>query len=331
MRRTILIWLFLACTLSAHAQVLTIKDKITHQPIELVSVYSINPRIFDVTDAQGRADVSGFESADSIIIELIGYETIICSYDQLKEKNFVVLIEESPIIMKQLMVSANRWQQQKREVPNKIIAIRSSQIQIHNPQTAADLLGHSGEVFIQKSQLGGGSPMIRGFSANRILITVDGIRMNTAIFRSGNMQNVISLDPFATERTEVIFGPGSIMYGSDAIGGVLGFYTLEPKLSARGSAIFKGSALTRGSTADLEKTGHIDLNIGFEKWGFLTSATFSDFDDLIMGSDGPDEYLRPHYVESFGGTDSIIIKGICTVRTAGTSTPPSTSISIVTS
>ena len=41
------------------------------------------------------------------------------------------------------------------------------------------------------------------------------------VFRSGNIQNVISIDPFSVEQTEVLFGPGSVIYGSDAIGGVM--------------------------------------------------------------------------------------------------------------
>jgi hemoglobin/transferrin/lactoferrin receptor protein len=73
--------------------------------------------------------------------------------------------------------------------------------------------------------------MIRGFATNRLLYSVDGVRMNTAIFRSGNIQNVISLDPFAAEHTEVLFGPGSVIYGSDAIGGVMSFQTLSPQFS----------------------------------------------------------------------------------------------------
>ena len=83
------------------------------------------------------------------------------------------------------------------------------EVQLQNPQTSADLIGFSGEVFIQKSQLGGGSPMIRGFATNRVLIVVDGVRMNNAIYREGNIQNIISLDPSSIESTEIIFGPGA--------------------------------------------------------------------------------------------------------------------------
>nr|MCU0385755.1 TonB-dependent receptor plug domain-containing protein [Flavihumibacter sp.] len=109
----------------------------------------------------------------------------------------------------EVVISFNKWEQQLNEVPNKITKINRTQIQLQQPQTAADMLAQSGSVFIQKSQLGGGSPMIRGFATNRVLLVVDGVRMNNAIYRSGNLQNVISIDPLALEAAEVVFGPGS--------------------------------------------------------------------------------------------------------------------------
>jgi hemoglobin/transferrin/lactoferrin receptor protein len=128
-----------------------------------------------------------------------------------------------------------------------------------------------------------------------VLIVVDGVRMNNAIYRSGNLQNVISLDASSLESAEVLFGPGSVIYGSDAIGGVMDFHTLTPRLSSDSNIRVGGNALARWSSANNEKTGHVDFNIGGEKWGFTTSLTYSDFDDLIMGSNGPDDYLRPEY------------------------------------
>ena len=73
--------------------------------------------------------------------------------------------------------------------------------------------------------------MLRGFSANSILLVVDGVRMNNAIYRSGNLQNVITLDSHILEEAEVIFGPGSVIYGSDALGGVMDFHTQSPRES----------------------------------------------------------------------------------------------------
>ena len=182
--------------------------------------------------------------------------------------------------MDEVVVSVNKWEQKLNEVPNKIVKVSKYDILRNNPQTAADLLGQSGTVFIQKSQLGGGSPMIRGFATNRVLLVVDGVRMNNAIYRSGNLQNVISIDALSTEAAEVIFGPGSLIYGSDAIGGVMDFHTLEPRFAKTKKMITKGSALSRYSTANQEITGHADINLGWEKWSLLTSVTYSRFDDL---------------------------------------------------
>ena len=178
--------------------------------------------------------------------------------------------------LQEFVVSGNRWQQLAETLPLKASRITFEEGNASNPQTAADLLGLTGEVFIQKSQYGGGSPMIRGFSANRLLYSVDGVRMNNAIFRSGNLQNVISLDPFATESTEVLFGPGSVNYGSDAIGGVMLFNTLRPRLSnGKGVSLF-GSSTVRTATASDERTAHLHVGAGWRKIALLTSCTFSD-------------------------------------------------------
>src|SRR5690606_34141310 len=160
--------------------------------------------------------------------------------------------------------------------------------------------------FIQKSQMGGGSPMIRGLSTNRLLMTVDGVRMNNAIFRGGNLQNVISIDPFTIRNTEVTLGAGSVVYGSDAIGGVMSFYTQTPQLSYSDSIYFKGHVVGRYATANKEKTGHLDFNLGIKKWAFLTSVSYTDFDDLRMGSHGPIDYIRTEYVQTSDGVDRVV-------------------------
>jgi hemoglobin/transferrin/lactoferrin receptor protein len=208
--------------------------------------------------------------------------------------------------MDEIVVSANRFKQHSVDIPAKITPITKKEIALQNPQTAADLLTISGKVFMQKSQQGGGSPMIRGFATNRLLYAIDGIRMNTAIFRGGNIQNVISLDAFATEKVEVLFGPSSVMYGSDAIGGVMSFQTLTPQFSSEEKAFVSGSAVTRYSSANNEKTGHFDVNVGWKKWASVTSISSNDFGDLRMGSHGPDEYLRPFYVQRQNGVDVVV-------------------------
>ena len=148
--------------------------------------------------------------------------------------------------------------------------------------------------------------MIRGFATNRLIYTIDGVRMNTAIFRGGNIQNVINLDPYNTEQAEVIFGPGSVIYGSDAIGGVMSYQTLRPQLSLDEKPLFSGNADFRHSTANKEKTAHFDFKVGFKKWAFVSSFTHWDFDHLQQGRFGPNDYLKTTYVSRFNNRDSII-------------------------
>jgi hemoglobin/transferrin/lactoferrin receptor protein len=295
--------LLLFVVLSLKSQTITIKDKVTRQPISTATVSAGKPLRTLTANSKGQVDVSGI-TAGMLNITGPGYGAQLIEYGPSSGNNILVYLQESDISLDAVVISASRWQQSRRDVPNKITTIQQKDVIFQNPQTAADLLGQSGEVFIQKSQLGGGSPMIRGFATNRVLITVDGVRMNTAIFRSGNLQNVISLDPLATEGVEVLFGPGSVMYGSDAIAGVMNFTTLSSKLSATDQTLVTGNALTRWSSANQEKTGHVDFNIGLKKWAFLTSFSYTDFDDLKMGSKGPAEYLRPEYAEVINGTDT---------------------------
>ena len=226
-----------------------------------------------------------------------------------QEKNlFTENIDTNNISFKmdEVVVSAKRFKQQKADVSFPIITLSNDEVLFNNPQTAADLLGSTNKVFIQKSQQGGGSPMIRGFATNRLLYTVDGVRMNTAIFRGGNIQNVISLDPFSIERTEVIFGAAPVQYGSDGIGGVMSFQTLTPTFSDNDEVFIKGSSAVRFSSANQEKTGHFDVNIGGKNLASVTSISYNNFADLRMGSNGKGEtlnYLRNLYVMRIDNKD----------------------------
>ena len=131
--------------------------------------------------------------------------------------------------------------------------------------TSADLLDRGGYVFIQKSQLGGGSPMIRGLSTNRLVLSVDGVRLNNAIYRGGNIHNIISISPLNIENTEVIMGSASVLYGSDAIGGVMNFYTKKANLSDNSDPKIQLNLRSRYSSASIEKMYHFDFNYGLQK------------------------------------------------------------------
>lgn len=304
--KNLILWLLLLWACIAYSQTITVKDVSTGKPIESVILMSENPRLFANTNIEGQADISAFRDVEKIEIRRLGYKTEVKSYTELEKQNFEVLFYVSSTQFDEVVVSATRWSESSDNIPSKISSISAEDVELSNSQTAADLLGSSGEVFIQKSQQGGGSPMIRGFATNRLLYTVDGVRMNTAIFRSGNIQNVINMDPFTVENTEVLFGPGSVIYGSDAIGGVMSFQTLTPQLSLTDEILIKGKAVSRYSSANNEKTGHFDVGVGWKKWAFVTSLSSWDYDHLKQGSIGPEDYIKDIYVQRQDSVDVII-------------------------
>lgn len=290
----------------AYSQLITIKDKETNQPLGHVTLLSEEPKVVEITDEYGIVDITSFAGSKQIKIQMLGYLDEEKTYEELSLSSSILLLRPSDINMEEVVVSAMGWQQKASDIAFKIHTISAKDAALLQPQTAADLLGISGKVFIQKSQQGGGSPMIRGFAANRLLYSVDGVRMNIAIFRSGNIHNVISLDPFALENTEVIFGPGAVIYGSDAIGGVMAFKTLVPELAVSKRKSISGKATIRYATANREKSGHAAINIGLKKFASVSSFSYNYFDDLRMGTHGPEEYLRHFFVRRVNNHDVII-------------------------
>jgi len=303
----IVIYLCLLSVLGLNAQTIVVRDAITREPMEMVVVAIPAQGKQMLSNEKGRVVLQDLSDADSLLFRYIGYQKQSLGWATIVKAGYTVYLKPDALALESTIISASRFEEDRRETAVRVSAIRSRDVMLQNPQTAADLLNISGDVFIQKSQAGGGSPMIRGFATNRVLLAVDGVRMNNAIFRSGNIQNVISLDPFAISSTEVLFGPGSLMYGSDALGGVMHFHTVKPIYNTGDKKVVdKAHAALRYASANQEKTGHFDFNIGLKKWSFLSSATWSDFGDLKMGSHGPDDYLRPNYVQTVNGRDTLL-------------------------
>jgi len=295
----------LVSNFSLQAQEIIVLDQDSGEPLVNVAIFNPNKSKNSITNLNGKADISKFRLDEVLIFKDISH----LEKRMLKSEigvNHKVYLQEDENMLQEVVLSVAKFKQNKKDIPQRIISLSSKEIAFSNSQTSADLMESSGSVYVQKSQMGGGSPMIRGFSTNRLLIAVDGVRMNTAIFRSGNIQNIISIDPLAVERAEIILGPGSVVYGSDAIGGVMNFYTLRPSFSLEGKTKFSTNAYARYATANEEKTTHADFNIGLEKWAFLSSVTYSDFGDLTMGSHGPTEFLRSDYVIRHNAEDKIV-------------------------
>lgn len=307
LNKSTIIFLFAIFANSIHlySQQLKVLDYGSKKPIPGVHVYNLDESKSAITDSLGLTSIDQFEDHELLVFSHTTYNQILIQKSDLYTSRYKIELHPTVMSLEEFVISANKRAQVKEEVPNRITSISAKDVRIEDPQTSADLLQNSGKVFVQKSQLGGGSPTIRGFAANKVLIVVDGVRMNNAIFRGGNLQNVISIDPNSLEKTEVVYGPGSVIYGSDALGGVMDFQTLSTKYNDSVNT-FHGNAFARYSSANQEITPHLDFTFASKKFSSVTSLTYSQYDDLKMGSNGPDAYLRNEYVTNINNQDSIV-------------------------
>lgn len=307
MKQTLLFLFFIPIIFigkQTYAQEIRLISSKYNTPLEQVLVTNQKQNTTSVSNEYGILDLSGFLETDTLYIYHTAYNNLVIPYHEaLKQKT--IILKSKEIKLNEVVISATKWEENIEEIPNKIEKLNTKSIAFANPQTSADLLKNTSGVYIQKSQAGGGSPMIRGFAANSILLMFDGIRMNNSIYRSGNLQNIITIDPYLLESSEVIFGPGSIVYGSDALGGVIDFHSKYIKLNEDNELNIKGGVNTRYTSSNSEKTGHVHFAINNKKWGSFTSFSYTSFGDQIMGNNGPAEYERLYYVDRIDGIDQM--------------------------
>ncbi|NBO61277.1 MAG: TonB-dependent receptor [Flavobacteriia bacterium] len=291
-----------------YAQKLYIYDQNTNLPLQEAVVKSCDGQTrLNQTGAEGY--VTLIQMAPCYLLEAEGYLTRSISADEIKANSGRIPMFPNQHSVEEVVVSASKFNEKRKDLAQKVQVISKQELALMNQSSTADVLANSGNVFVQKSQLGGGSPIIRGFETNKVLLVIDGVRLNNAIYRGGHLQNVITMDNGVMDRVEVVFGPGSVVYGSDAIGGVMHFTTKNPTLSATEKTLIKASAFSRYMSAVNGFAAHADVLVGTKRFGSLTSFTYSNFGDLRQGAKR-NEFVgsfgaRPWYVERINGVDSI--------------------------
>jgi len=283
---TISIFLFINIS---YAQEIFFKDLSTNEPIVNVAIHNNEKSKSTVSDIYGKANINRFDSQETIYFSHLSYKDFSVLKSNIKS---IIYLENESDELSEVTLSISKSKVKKSRVAEKIEILTRKKIQQLAPQTTADLLAATPGLRVQKSQGGGGSPVIRGFEANRVLLVMDNVRMNNAIYRSGHLQSAITIDPNSLERTEVIFGPSSVIYGSDALGGIVHFYTRIPKINQ--NKTFKGNSSTRFSSANNEFTQNFGGELSFKKWASYTAFSVASFGDLRMGKN------RTHGYDQWG-------------------------------
>jgi len=275
-------FIFLFLSLNAYSQKATIIDAETHQPIRNVAVFNENKTKSIISNNKGLVDLSIFKVDAILSFSHISYIDLEVLKSRLKTTNYKIYLTNKAESLQEVFLVASKGKEQRNRIAEQVEGISYKAIQKLNPQTAADILANIPGVKVQKSQFGGGSPVLRGMEANRVLLVIDGVRMNNAIYRKGHLQNSITVSPTQLERTEVIFGPSSVIYGSDALGGVIHYYTKTPKLSDLPTV--NANYLTRFNTVNNGFVSQFGAEVSRKKWASYTSISYSTFGNLKMGT-----------------------------------------------
>ena len=177
------------------------------------------------------------------------------------------------IMLDDIVISVNKVKETKNEVAQQALIMSSTDIRSAQSCTTADVLSDFG-IPVQKSQMGGGSPVLRGFEASRILLVIDGVRLNNLIYRAGHLQDIIKTDNNIIDRIEILFGPASTIYGSDALGGVIHLFTKNAMLASDDKLNLTLNVLSKFASSNNAFTEHLDFNIGKKRFASLSSITY---------------------------------------------------------
>jgi hemoglobin/transferrin/lactoferrin receptor protein len=282
-------FLTLLCILSfstVFAQEIMVKDELG-SPIREAHIISLEQNTHAFTNKYGIADLSSFSTNEPLQISHSSFISVFTNKFKLQsQNNQLILVFDSETLGEIILLTRIDDENLKTTADRRVI-LHQKEIERLNTQTTADLLEKKAGVNVQKSQMGGGSPVIRGFEANRVLLVIDGVRLNNAIYRGGHLQSIISVDNATLEQVEIIFGPSSSEYSSDGLGGVIHLHTKRPKFTASPN-------FTQNYSANSGMSKHYDLSYTSKDFAVFSSFTNSDFDDLRMGK------VRNHGYENWG-------------------------------
>jgi hemoglobin/transferrin/lactoferrin receptor protein len=279
--------IFFVCLLLLSQQALTqiirgnIVDERTNLPIPDVHIQYVNTFWGTISDQQGKFELSKIEGVTTIRFSAIGYTTheeIIGDKD-----SFQIMLKPSFLMLSEgITITAQRQEDLTANVPQSVTVVTHEQLLQNAPRTTPEALMNQPGIWVQKTNHGGGSPIIRGLVGNQVLLLVDGIRMNNSTYRYGPNQYLNTIDPGLIDRIEAIRGSGSVLYGSDALGGVVQVLSKTPTFSSNKAQV-SGSLMGKWMNKDMEKSGRAEIEITAKRVAFLGGFSARYFGELVAG------------------------------------------------
>jgi len=187
----------------------------------------------------------------------------------------------NPDTLANVVVSASRQQISTLKTPYSVSVFQQKDIEKLASRATPDMLSNIPGVFVQKTNLGGGSAFVRGLTGNQTLLIIDGIRFNNSTFRYGPNQYLNTIDPSIISKVELLKGSGSVQYGSDALTGVVNFFTLQPEFTAQKT--FGGQLSARVATEGMELSEQFKMTYSSENTGIVFVGANKQFGDILRG------------------------------------------------
>lgn len=198
-----------------------------------------------------------------------------------------LLADEYGVKLDDVVVVAAGHETKRLETPHAVYFLNQDDLHLRlQVPILTEALDAVPGIMLQKTGHGMTSPYLRGLTSQRVVLIEDGVRLNNSFLREGPNQYWNQIDPFFYKELDVMMGPAGVLYGSDAIGGVV--YVRSPSLTrglaGKGLQWIAGEALLRCSSAEHSFSEHLEGEVAYEdKWSLRLGVTRQDFGELVSG------------------------------------------------
>lgn len=247
-----------------------------NQPIAAVSIYAPEIHKGTVTDAAGKFTLNNLPPGNvKITFSLPGFNSQEKTFNlQQKEISVDIILEESIHQMDEVIVSTVFNKLQSQNVM-KVEHASLKSLQQKGVSTLIEGLATIPGVSQVSTGTSIGKPVIRGLSSNRVLVYSQGVRLENQQFGD---EHGLGLNDSGIESVEVIKGPASLLYGSDALGGVLYF---NPEKFADANTV-KADFSQKLFSNTLGSNTSLGVKGSTENWKFLARGNYSTHSDYMI-------------------------------------------------
>lgn len=273
-----------------------VKDEKTDEPLVGVNVLVVQSKIGTVTNVNGNFVIEDLDKGRySIRFSYLGYSTVTKEIDVPSEdaEQIEIKLKETSIDLGEVVVTGNPFMVETKNLSQSTLSLSKLDLLIKGGGNIADALNFQPGISMRSNGVATTRPVIRGFSNNKVLILEDGLRMGD--LSSASDDHAISDDGSEAEKIEVIEGPSSLLYGSNAIGGVINIITdAIPSSIQQG---LNGELLLHGASVNNEYLGNAHINYGLDKFSFHTKIFKRKADDYKISGG---EKTSNSYFNSYG-------------------------------